>query len=189
MGRTRFSGPVKSTGGFEVGAEGGSPVNTTIIDSSGNLYQAGTLVTATAAELNILDGVQSTAAELNILDGVQSTAAELDSFLLTVDMTDISAATSVWVVSPYAATIEKIYSVINGAITLGDATITAEIGGTLVTGSSIIIANVGSGAGIVDSSTPSAANTVTAGQAIEIITDGGSTDTCRATFTLVMQRT
>jgi len=38
----------------------------------------GTAVTATAAELNILDGVSSTAAELNILDGVTSTAAELN---------------------------------------------------------------------------------------------------------------
>ena len=38
----------------------------------------GTNVTATAAELNILDGVTSTAAELNILDGVTSTAAELN---------------------------------------------------------------------------------------------------------------
>ena len=35
-------------------------------------------VTATAAELNILDGVTSTAAELNNLDGVTSTAAELN---------------------------------------------------------------------------------------------------------------
>ena len=35
-------------------------------------------VTATAAELNILDGVTSTTAELNILDGVTSTASELN---------------------------------------------------------------------------------------------------------------
>ena len=38
----------------------------------------GTVITSTAAELNILDGVTSTAAELNILDGVTSTAAELN---------------------------------------------------------------------------------------------------------------
>jgi len=38
----------------------------------------GTAITATAAELNIMDGVTSTAAELNILDGVTSTAAELN---------------------------------------------------------------------------------------------------------------
>lgn len=35
-------------------------------------------VTATTAELNILDGVTATAAELNILDGVTATAAELN---------------------------------------------------------------------------------------------------------------
>ncbi len=38
----------------------------------------GTAITATAAELNIMDGVTATAAELNILDGVTSTAAELN---------------------------------------------------------------------------------------------------------------
>ena len=38
----------------------------------------GTNVSATAAELNILDGVNSTAAELNILDGVTATAAEIN---------------------------------------------------------------------------------------------------------------
>jgi len=38
----------------------------------------GTNVTATAAELNILDGVTATASELNILDGVTSSAAELN---------------------------------------------------------------------------------------------------------------
>jgi hypothetical protein len=38
----------------------------------------GTNVTATAAELNILDGVTATASELNILDGVTSTASELN---------------------------------------------------------------------------------------------------------------
>jgi hypothetical protein len=35
-------------------------------------------VTATAAEINILDGVTATAAEINILDGVTATAAELN---------------------------------------------------------------------------------------------------------------
>ena len=47
-------------------------------DGSNGLQLGGALVTSTAAELNILDGVTSTAAELNILDGVTSTAAELN---------------------------------------------------------------------------------------------------------------
>ena len=38
----------------------------------------GTAISATAAELNILDGVTATTSELNILDGVTSTAAELN---------------------------------------------------------------------------------------------------------------
>jgi len=38
----------------------------------------GTAVSATAAELNIMDGVTSTAAELNIMDGVTATGAELN---------------------------------------------------------------------------------------------------------------
>ena len=38
----------------------------------------GTAITATAAELNIMDGVTSTTAELNILDGVTATATELN---------------------------------------------------------------------------------------------------------------
>lgn len=47
----------------------------------------GTAITATAAELNTLDGITSSVAELNILDGVTSTAAELnilDGATLTV---------------------------------------------------------------------------------------------------------
>ena len=39
---------------------------------------ASTAVTATAAELNILDGVTSTATELNLLDGVTATTAEIN---------------------------------------------------------------------------------------------------------------
>ena len=44
----------------------------------GSLILGGTTVTATAAELNIMDGVTATTAELNILDGVTATAAELN---------------------------------------------------------------------------------------------------------------
>jgi hypothetical protein len=38
----------------------------------------GTAITATAAELNILDGVTATASEINVLDGITSTTAELN---------------------------------------------------------------------------------------------------------------
>jgi hypothetical protein len=48
------------------------------ISSAGALQYAGTAITSTAAELNILDGVTASTAELNILDGVTSTTAELN---------------------------------------------------------------------------------------------------------------
>ena len=67
------------------GSSAGTIVNSkaVIYGSSGEvnattLQIAGTSITSTAAELNILDGVTSTTAELNILDGVTSTATELN---------------------------------------------------------------------------------------------------------------
>ena len=47
-------------------------------DTSNGLKLGGTLVSATAAEINKLDGVTATTAELNILAGVTTTAAELN---------------------------------------------------------------------------------------------------------------
>jgi hypothetical protein len=46
--------------------------------AAGNLNYAGTAVTSTGAELNILDGVTSTTAELNKLDGYNGTVTELN---------------------------------------------------------------------------------------------------------------
>ena len=50
----------------------------TKLNVTNNFQIASTSVTATAAELNIMDGVTSTASELNILDGVSATAAEIN---------------------------------------------------------------------------------------------------------------
>ena len=48
------------------------------INASTALQIGGVAVTATAAELNIMDGVTATATELNIMDGVTATTAELN---------------------------------------------------------------------------------------------------------------
>jgi len=54
----------------------GAGAGAAVVDLTTTLADLG--ITATAAELNILDGVTSTTAELNILDGVTSTTAELN---------------------------------------------------------------------------------------------------------------
>ena len=61
---------------LDVGGDGHFSTNLVV---DGTLTLGSTAITATAAELNILDGVTSTAAELNILDGVTATAAELNA--------------------------------------------------------------------------------------------------------------
>jgi hypothetical protein len=67
------------------GSSAGTIVNSkaVIYGSSGEvnattLQIAGTSITATATELNIMDGVTASTAELNIMDGVTATASELN---------------------------------------------------------------------------------------------------------------
>ena len=124
-----------------------------------------------------------------ILGGTVSTGAgqNVKTKTFTTTITDISTAASYWVVPGVAGTITKISTVLYGAITSADAIVTAEIATVAVTDSAITIAFTASAAGDVDSSTPSAANVITAGQAIEIITDGGSTGTVRVDVTVEIQ--
>ena len=117
---------------------------------------------------------------------IESTTDEFDQFTLVGEIADISAAASSWVVCPVAATIVAIYTVTN-ATTTGTALISFELGGTAVTGGGLTIA--AGAAGIMDTATPTALNILTAGQAIEIITNGGSTNVAKGVVTFVMQRT
>jgi hypothetical protein len=69
---TAIAGLAVTDGNFIVGN------GTTWVAESGNTVLTSLGVTATTAELNILDGVTATTAELNILDGVTATTAELN---------------------------------------------------------------------------------------------------------------
>lgn len=121
-----------------------------------------------------------------ILEGTVSTAGgqSLKKVYLTTSIADISTAGQIYVVSPVAGTISKIYSVINGAIATANAVLTPKIAGTAITDGAITVAFSGSAAGDVDSSTPSAANVITAGAAIEIETDGASSNTVEVVLTI-----
>jgi len=102
---------------------------------------------------------------------------------LVYELVDISTAGSTWLAIPLAGKVTKIFSVIDGAIATADCALTFEIAGTLVTGGGITITQSGSAAGDIDNSTPTAANVLTVGQPIEIITDGASTNAINATLT------
>jgi hypothetical protein len=105
---------------------------------------------------------------------------------LNVSIPDISTAGSYYVVNPILGKIYKAYVTLDNAITVADSIVSFEIGGVAVSGGNITAAYSGSAAGSVFSSTPSGNNTVSAGGAIEVITDGGSTTSCRAQVTLLM---
>lgn len=103
---------------------------------------------------------------------------------------DVSTAGQIYVPVPeeFAGDVVEVRSALNGAITGADATLTLKIGGTAMTNGTITITQSGSAAGDVDVCYPSGANSVSAGQAIEVETDGGSTGTVAVFGTIVIRR-
>ncbi len=112
----------------------------------------------------------------------------LNDYFISGRVADISTAGSTFVAVPDGGRIIKIMTVLQGAISGGNAAITFEIGGTAVTGGGITVAHSGSAAGTVDSATPTAANRVEEDGTIEMITDGGSTGAKKLGVTFVIRR-
>lgn len=106
---------------------------------------------------------------------LSATNTELNTYVVSLDIADGSAEAVYYVPCPHAGTISKIWTVIDGTVSTADITVTAAIGATPVTNGVVTIATAASAAGDVDSATPTAANTVTAGQAVNFtVTGGGS---------------
>ena len=94
-------------------------------------------ITATAAELNILDGVTATTAELNILDGVTATTAELNYN----DITTLGTSQACKVVTADAngdvkfsnAIVETVYSLTGTALDPNNGTVQTKTIGASTT--------------------------------------------------------
>lgn len=112
----------------------------------------------------------------------------LNDYFLTSAIPDVSTASSTFVNVPDGGRIIKIFTSIKNAITTANAALSFEIGGTAITGGGITITQSGSAAGDVDTAEPTAANSVNEGQAIEMITDGGSSTACECVVTFVIRR-
>ena len=111
----------------------------------------------------------------------------LNAIPFTVTFDDFNTAGSKFVVMPWAGSITTCYVVNNIANTTTKTVITLEIGGSLVTMTALEIA-ITAAIGTVSSQSPSAANTFTAGQAIEVITDGGGSPVMPGEATLLIAR-
>ena len=123
-----------------------------------------------------------------LIDGttVASSAQSLDQLILTTVLLNVSdAASETFVVTPHAGTLTAVYSSLGGVIATDDATLTVKVGGSSV--GIITVANAGSAAGDVDSLT-GLSTAVTQASAIEVETDGGSTNAVSVNLTFVIER-
>ena len=112
----------------------------------------------------------------------------LNDYFISGRVTDISTAGSTYVAVPDGGKIIKIVTILQGAITGGNAAITFEIDGTAVTNAGITVAHSGSAVGTMDSSVPTALNDVAEDGKIEIITDGNSSGAKSLDVTFTIRR-
>ena len=112
----------------------------------------------------------------------------LNDYFISGRVADISTAGSTFVAVPDGGKIIKIMTVLQGAISGGNAAITFEIGGTAVTNAGITVAHSGSATRTMDTSVPSALNEVAEDGSIEIITDGNSTGAKALDVTFIIRR-
>lgn len=117
-------------------------------------------------------------------------AFNLNRVFLTGIITDVSTAGQIYIPIPDECDgdVVEVRTALNGAITSADATITPKINGTAMTNGGITVANSGSAAGDVDTSRPTGERTVRAGEAVEIETDGGSTNAVNLFVTITILR-
>lgn len=131
---------------------------------------------ASADTVYVFDGAGSgTAQKIAAAQIDTSSIKNVNEIALEFNVDEINTAKSHFLVVPYAGNITKIWTALDQAIAGGDVVLTSKIGGVGITNGVITITQSGSAAGDVDSATPTALNTITAGQAIEIACDGGTT--------------
>lgn len=118
---------------------------------------------------------------------VTATADELNQYSVNVDFADANTAGSIFVVAPHAGSIVGLHAVNAVANTTVKTVLTAKIATVAVTAPAWEIA-ITQAAGVASSVVPTAANVVTAGQVIEVATDGGGTPVMPTSITIVISR-
>lgn len=118
-----------------------------------------------------------------VRSGPAETAAAGGTVHLTLAVPSLVGADAgvVRLPSPVAGTVTAVRTVLNGALATGDATLTAKIGATAITGGVVTIAQSGSAAGVTDAALPTAARTVAAGDALSLTVGGANTASVSAT--------
>lgn len=111
-----------------------------------------------------------------------SSGASLKTQVVSVKIVDVSTVGQVFFLAPFAGTLTKVTSVLNGAIITADAVLTVKT--QEGTAGTITIANSGSATGDIDSLTVASNGAVTVGSLIEIETTGASGNTVAVDLTI-----
>ena len=148
--------------------------------------------TLTGSNLHEPKGIASAAADtVYVADGAGSGAfverRRLGESKITLTLTDVSTAETIYLPIPYAGTIVKVVTVLENAITTADATITVKNTAGLSMGT-LTITQAGSAAGDVDTLEPASNNTVADDSYVTVETDGASNTAARLFVTIVVQR-
>tara|TARA_R100000544_G_C2181343_1_gene37033 strand:- start:30 stop:371 length:342 start_codon:yes stop_codon:yes gene_type:complete len=110
----------------------------------------------------------------------------LNDYFITGVIPNVSAGSSTFVAIPDGGRIIKIITH-NAVVTSGTSAISFEIGGVAITGSAISHTASGS-ANRTITVAPTGANRVEEDGAVELITNGGSTNTSAMAVTLIIRR-
>lgn len=106
------------------------------------------------------------------IEGETSGTSLIRDRLGPLDIADAGVDTSYYLLAPYACKITKAWCVIDGVVATADLLIQMKIAGVNVTNGLITSPLAGTAVGRVDSATPTAANVLAAGQALEFAVSG-----------------
>lgn len=143
--------------------------------SEANLHECKGASSATSGTVPTANGSGST-----VWSNPLSTLNNKNKMYLFGQFTDISAASSIFIPTTIAGLVSRITVTLQGAITTANSIVTAKINGVAVTGVSITVAYTASTGGSTFTGTASAANSLAANAALEIVSDGGSSTTMAA---------
>ena len=156
-----------------------------------SLHEPKGVASATASTLYVADGSGS-GSWAKISSGSINTSSSIfnvNKYHVTVEIPDISTADVVLVPCPNACVLNKVTTILHGAIITADSilTLTNSTGPTTI--GTITVAFTGSAEGDRDTLSPSSNNTFTAGSYLKIANDGGSANTVRVIVFLEFTRT
>ena len=137
-----------------------------------------------------IQGAQGASQDLRAEFGLVETGMQvMNAFPLNLWFVDGNTADTTFIVVPWDCLVTSIYVVVgqNGNATT-DTILTPKINSIAITGGGLTIPLTAS-AGDVIVATPTAANAISAGQVLEVATDGGGSTVMALTISALLERT